>query len=445
MRRREFLGVLGSAAAAWPLAAPAQQPESVRRIGVLSGSAMDTPDLQARLAAFQQVLQQLGWTDGRNVLIDYRWGAGSADNTRKFAAELVAVAPDVILATGPTVEQLLQATRTVPIVFVITPDPVGSGFVDSLSRPGGNATGFMLFEYSLSAKWLELLKQIAPAVTRAAVLRDPATTSGVGQFAVIQSVAPSVGIEVSPVNVRDAGEVERAVKAFARSPNVGLIMTAGPLTGTHRDLVITLAAQHKLPAVYNNRSYVDAGGLISYGANLIDQYRQAAGYVDRILKGEKPADLPVQAPTKYELVDQPQDRQGARPRYATDAARPRRRGDRMKRREFITLLGGAAAWPFAARAQQRADAARRRAYAPDCGRSRKRRPASAAFQRGLQQLGWTVGFNVQIDTDGRQRCRRNPQTRGGIGRASTGPHPGHGGTRRWGRCFRRPAPCRSCL
>jgi putative tryptophan/tyrosine transport system substrate-binding protein len=302
MRRREFLGVLGSAAAAWPLAAPAQQPESVRRIGVLSGSAMDTPDLQARLAAFQQVLQQLGWTDGRNVLIDYRWGAGSADNTRKYAAELVAVAPDVILATGPTVEQLLQATRTVPIVFVITPDPVGSGFVDSLSRPGGNATGFMLFEYSLSAKWLELLKQIAPAVTRAAVLRDPATTSGVGQFAVIQSVAPSVGIEVSPVNVRDAGEVERAVKAFARSPNVGLIMTAGPLTGTHRDLVITLAAQHKLPAVYNNRSYVDAGGLISYGANFIDQYRQAAGYVDRILKGEKPADLPVQAPTKYELV-----------------------------------------------------------------------------------------------------------------------------------------------
>ena len=302
MRRREFLGVLGSAAAAWPLAARAQQPESVRRIGVLSGAAMDTPDLQARLAAFQQVLQQLGWTDGRNVRIDYRWGAGSADNIRKYAAELVALAPDVILATGPTVEQLLQATRTVPIVFVITPDPVGSGFVDSLSRPGGNATGFMLFEYSLSAKWLELLKQIAPAVTRAAVLRDPATTSGVGQFAVIQSVAPSVGIEVSPVNVRDAGEVERAVKAFARSPNVGLIMTAGPLTATHRDLVITLAAQHKLPAVYNNRSFVDAGGLISYGANFIDQYRQAAGYVDRILKGEKPANLPVQAPTKYELV-----------------------------------------------------------------------------------------------------------------------------------------------
>ena len=288
--------------APWPLSTLAQQPERVRRIGVLSGATKDTPDLQVRLAAFQQVLQQLGWTDGRNVRIDYRWGAGSADNIRRYAAELVALAPDVILATGPTVEQVLQATRTVPIVFVIAADPVGSGFVDSLSRPGGNATGFMQFEYSLAGKWLELLKQIAPGVTRAAVLRDPATTSGVGQFAVIQSVASSVGIEVSPVNVRDAGEVERAVKAFARSSNVGLIVTASPLTGSHRDLVITLAAQHKLPAVYNNRSFVDAGGLVSYGADLIDQYRQAAGYVDRILKGEKPADLPVQAPTKYELV-----------------------------------------------------------------------------------------------------------------------------------------------
>ena len=350
MRRREFITALGGALAAWPLAAPAQQPESVRRIGVLSGSAMDTPDLQARLAAFQQVLQQLGWTDGRNVLIDYRWGAGSADNTRKYAAELVALAPDVILATGPTVEQLLQATRTVPIVFVITPDPVGSGFVDSLSRPGGNATGFMLFEYSLSAKWLELLKQIAPAVTRAAVLRDPATTSGVGQFAVIQSVAPSVGIEVSPVNVRDAGEVERAVKAFARSSNVGLIMTAGPLTATHRDLVITLAAQHKLPAVYNNRSYVDAGGLISYGANFIDQYRQAADYVDRILKGEKPADLPVQAPTKYELAINLKTAK-ALGLKCPRRARQCRRGDRMKlpHRKFLHLAAGAAALPAVSR------------------------------------------------------------------------------------------------
>jgi len=300
--RREFITALGGAVAAWPLAARAQQPENVRRIGVLSGAARDNPDLQARLAAFQQVLQQLDWTDGRNVRIDYRWGGGSADNMRKYAAELVALAPDVILATGPTVEQVLQATRTVPVVFVVTADPVGSGFVDSLSRPGGNATGFMLFEYSLSAKWLELLKQIAPAVTRAAVLRDPGNTSGVGQFAVIQSVAPSVGIEVSPVNVRDAGEVERAVNSFARSSNVGLIMTASPLTATHRDLVIALAAQHKLPAVYYNRSFADAGGLISYGPNFIDQYRQAAGYVDRILKGERPANLPVQAPAKYELV-----------------------------------------------------------------------------------------------------------------------------------------------
>jgi ABC-type uncharacterized transport system substrate-binding protein len=301
MTRRAFIAGLGGAAA-WPLVARAQQPERLRRIGVLFGTTADDSESQARLAVFRQSLQQLGWTDGRNLRIDYRWAAGIAENYRKYAAELVALAPDVILATGPTVEQVLQATRTVPIVFVITADPVGSGFVDSLSRPGGNATGFMLFEYSLSAKWLELLKQIAPAVTRAAVLRDPASTSGVGQFAVIQSVAPSVGIEVSPVNVRDAGEVERAVKAFARSSNVGLIMTASPLTATHRDLVITLAAQHKLPAVYNNRSYAEAGGLISYGANFIDQYRQAAGYVDRILKGEKPADLPVQAPTKYELI-----------------------------------------------------------------------------------------------------------------------------------------------
>ena len=302
MRRREFLGVLGGAAATWPLVARAQQGERMRRIGVLSGAAMDTPDLQVRLAAFQQVLQQLGWTDGRNLQIDYRWGAGNADDIRKYAAELAALAPDVILATGPTVEQVLQATRTVPIVFVLVLDPVGSGFVESLSRPGDNATGFMLFEYSLSAKWLELLKQIAPGVTRAAVLRDPATTTGVGQFAVIQSVASSVGVEVIPVSLRDAGEVERAVTAFARSSNGGLIITASPLTGTHRDLVITLAAQHKLPAVYNNRSFVDAGGLTSYGANLVDQYRQAAGYVSRILKGEKPADMPVQAPTKYELA-----------------------------------------------------------------------------------------------------------------------------------------------
>jgi putative ABC transport system substrate-binding protein len=258
--------------------------------------------LRVRLAAFQQALQQLGWTDGRNVRIDYRWGAGGADNIRKYAAELVALAPDVILTAGATVEQVLQASRTVPIVFVIATDPVGSGFVDSLSRPGGNATGFVLFEYSLSAKWLEMLKQIAPGVTRAAVLRDSATTSGVGQFAAIQAVAPSLGVEIRPINVRDAGEVERDVTAFARSSNGGLVTTASPLTAIHRDLIVTLAARHKLPAVYNSRDYVNAGGLVSYGASFIDQYRLAAGYVDRILKGEKPADLPVQAPTKYETV-----------------------------------------------------------------------------------------------------------------------------------------------
>jgi ABC-type uncharacterized transport system substrate-binding protein len=245
----------------------------------------------------------LGWTNGRNVRIEYRWTAGDADRIRRYAAELAALVPDVILASGSaTVGPLLQATRTVPIVFVNVPDPVGAGFVDSLARPGGNATGFILFEYGLSGKWLELLKQIAPGVTRAAVLRDPALTSGTGQFAAIQSVAPSLGVEVSPVNVSDGGEIERAVTAFARVLNGSLIVTASGLATVHRDLFVTLAARHRLPAVYPSRFYVTAGGLISYGPDIIDQYRRAAGYVDRILKGEKPADLPVQAPTKYELV-----------------------------------------------------------------------------------------------------------------------------------------------
>jgi putative ABC transport system substrate-binding protein len=303
MRRREFITLLGGAAAGWPLAARAQQSDRIRRIGVLTGLAADDADAQARYAAFVKRLQQLGWTDGRNVRIDARWGAGDADDIRKYAAELAALAPDVILTTGATaVASMLQATRTVPIVFAIVPDPVGAGFVDSLSRPGGNATGFMQFEYSLSAKWLELLKQIAPGVTRAAVLRDAAITAGIGQFAVIQSVAPSVGVEVIPINVRDAGEIERAVTAFARSANGGLIVTASALSVVRRDLIITLAARHKLPAVYFQRFFVTGGGLISYGADFIDEMRRAAGYVDRILKGEKPADLPVQAPTKYELV-----------------------------------------------------------------------------------------------------------------------------------------------
>jgi putative ABC transport system substrate-binding protein len=245
----------------------------------------------------------MGWVDGRNVRIDSRFTAGNPDDIRKFAAELVALAPDVILVTGTAaVAPLLQATRTVPIVFVNVADPVGAGFVDSLSRPGGNATGFIQFEYSLSGKWLELLKQIAPGVTRAAVLRDPAITAGIGQFAIIQSVAPAIGMEVSPVAVRDAAEIERAVAAFARSSNGGMIVTASALSAVHRNLIITLAARHKLPAVYYRRGFVTGGGLISYGYDDLDQYRRAAAYVDRILKGEKAADLPVQAPTKYELV-----------------------------------------------------------------------------------------------------------------------------------------------
>jgi putative ABC transport system substrate-binding protein len=304
MKRREFIALLGGAAATLPLVARAQQPDRVRRIGVLSGGgAADDPDAQGHIAAFLQGLQQLGWTDGRNMRIDTRWGAGNADNIRKYAVELAALAPDVILTTGTaTMAPLLQATRTVPIVFVAVADPVGAGFVKSLARPGGNATGFIQFEYTLSGKWLELLKQIAPGVTRVAVLRDAAITSGIGQFAVIQSVAPSVGVEVSAINVRDAGEIEGDIADFARTSNGGLILTASALANAHRDLIIALAARHKLPAVYYRRYFVTGGGLISYGYDLVDQYRRAAGYVDRILKGEKPADLPVQAPTRYELV-----------------------------------------------------------------------------------------------------------------------------------------------
>jgi putative tryptophan/tyrosine transport system substrate-binding protein len=303
MNRREFTTVLGGAVAAWPLAAGAQQGERMRRIGVFSGGSASDREVRPRIAAFVQGLALLGWTDGRNVRIDYRWGEGNTDTIRKAAVELVALAPDVILTPGgPALDWLLQATGTVPIVFVIAPDPVGSGFVESLARPGGNATGFMQFEYNLSAKWLELLKQIAPSVTRAKVLWDPAITAGIGQFAIIQSVAQSVGLEVSPVNVRDAGEIERAIAAFARSSNGGLIVTGSALALVHREMIIALAARHELPAVYNQRSFTTDGGLISYGAILIDQFRGAAGYADRILKGEKPADLPVQAPTKYELV-----------------------------------------------------------------------------------------------------------------------------------------------
>jgi putative ABC transport system substrate-binding protein len=302
LKRREFITLLGGAAA-WPLAAHAQQQgERIRRVGVLTGLA-DDADTQAHMAAFLQGLAQLGWTEGRNLRIDTRWTAGDADRGRRYAAELVALAPDVLLASGSSVlEPLLKATRTVPIVFTIVADPVGAGYVDSLAEPGGNATGFTPFEYSLSAKWLELLKQIAPGVTRAAVLRDPAITSGIGQFAVIQSVAPSVGVDVRPVNVRDPAEIERAVAAFARSSTGGLIVTGSALTTVHRDLIITLAARHRLPAIYTARLFAASGGLITYGSNFVEQHRQAASYVDRILKGARPADLPVQAPTKYELI-----------------------------------------------------------------------------------------------------------------------------------------------
>ena len=301
MKRREFITLLGGTAA-WPLAARAQQSEPMRRIGALTGIG-DDQRAQARFAVFVQSLAQLGWMDGRNVRIDYRWGGGDIDKTRKHATELAADAPDVIFATGgPAVEQLLKVTRAVPIVFAITPDPVGAGLVESLSRPGGNATGFLQFEYSLSGKWLELLKEIAPRVMRAAVLRDPAITAGIGQFAVIQSVAPSLGVEVVTISVQDAAEIERAVTAFARSGDRGLIVTASASAFVHRELIVALAARHKLPAVYFSRDFVTLGGLISYGADFIEQYRRAAGYVDRILKGEKPADLPVQAPTRYELA-----------------------------------------------------------------------------------------------------------------------------------------------
>jgi ABC-type uncharacterized transport system substrate-binding protein len=305
MRRRDFIAGFAAVAGAWPLALHARQTERVRRIGVLLNASADDPQYQAWFGVFLQALALLGWTIGHNLRIDTRWaGAGNTAEIRsRHAAELVALAPDVILAHGAgPLAALLQATRTVPIVFVAVVDPVGSGFVDSLARPGGNTTGFTLFEYGIGGKWLELLKEVAPRVTRAAVLRDPAIASGSGQLGAIQAVAPSFGVELSPVNVREAGEIERAVEAFARPPNGGLIATASASAQLHLNLIIALAARHKLPAVYADRIYVTVGGLISYGPDRIEQYRRAAGYVDRMLNGEKPADLPVQAPTKYELA-----------------------------------------------------------------------------------------------------------------------------------------------
>ncbi len=304
MRRREFITLLGSAAVAWPRAADAQQDDRMRRVGVLDTRAADDREGQARLAAFLQRLQELGWTDGRNVRIDYRWSAADADRSRTYAAELVALAPDVILASSSqSVVALLQTTRTVPIVFANVIDPVGAGFVRRLARPGGNATGFTPFEYSLSGKWLELLKEIAPNLTQIAILRDPAIATGIGQFAAIQVMAsPSFGVELSPIDVRDPGEIERDVAAIARESNGGLIVTASSGAVIHRELIIMLAARHRLPAVYPFRYFVIDGGLISYGPDPTDQFRRAASYVDRILKGEKAANLPVQSPTKYELA-----------------------------------------------------------------------------------------------------------------------------------------------
>jgi putative ABC transport system substrate-binding protein len=298
MRRREFITLLGSAAA-WPLEAGAQQSGQMRRIAVIMVLAADDPEDQARVAAFQQGLAQFGWTDGRNVRIDYRWGAGDPDRYRKYAAEVVALAPDVILATGDATGPVLQATHTVPVVFVLISDPVSAGYVASLSRPGGNATGFSFIEYGSSAKWLELLKQIAPAVTRVAVVRDPTNPTGIGLLGALQSVAPSFGVELVPLGVRDAGEIERAITEFARGSNDGLIVTPTSLPIIHRELIIALAARLRLPAVYG---FYVTGGLVSYAPDTIDQYRRAAQYVDRILKGEKPADLPVQNPTKFKLV-----------------------------------------------------------------------------------------------------------------------------------------------
>jgi putative ABC transport system substrate-binding protein len=303
VKRRAFIAALGSGAA-WPMVARGQQGEGLRRVGVLEGIAKGDLEAEANLAAFFQALGQLGWKDGRNLRFDTRWGAGDAVRIRNYAAELVSLAPDVILSVGPnSVAALLEVTRTIPIVFVLVADPVGAGFVDSLAEPGGNATGCLTAEYSLTAKWLELLKEIAPGTTRVAVLRDPSITAGTAQFAVIQSVAPSLGVDLRPIDVRDPANIERAVAAFARTANGGMIVTASTSSVVNRDLIIALAARYKIPTVYHERGlYAVAGGLISYGPNFRDQFRRAAGYVDRILKGEKPADLPVQAPTKYELV-----------------------------------------------------------------------------------------------------------------------------------------------
>jgi putative tryptophan/tyrosine transport system substrate-binding protein len=303
MRRREFITLLGGAAVAWPTAARAQQPEQMRRIGVLMNFAAEDAAAQARLAVFLKALQQLGWMDGRNVRIDIRWSASEPERVRKYAAELVAFLPDAILAsTTPGVAALQQATRTLPIVFVQVADPVGAGFVASLAKPGSNATGFTLYEYGMGAKWLELLKDIAPQVTRVGIVRDSANVADIGMFGAIQSVAPTLGMQLSPINLNDDSEIERGISAFAHQPNSGLVVVGAASAFVHREQIIALAARHELPVVYPDKIFITSGGLISYGPDRLEAYQRAAGYVDRILKGEKPADLPVQAPTKYELV-----------------------------------------------------------------------------------------------------------------------------------------------
>ena len=303
MRRRDFITLIGTSVLVWPLTTYAQQPERIRRIGVLLPASANDSEYPTLVNAFVEGLQQLGWTNGRNIRIDIRWAGGSADTNRRFADELVALAPDVILAAGNAAAgPMLRATRTIPIVFTIVPDPVGAGLVDSLGRPSSNATGFTSFAYDIGGKWLELLKEIAPRVTRVAVIRDSAISAGVGQWSAIQTAAPSFGLEATPINLSSAGELERAILEFARSANGGLIVTSSGLAISYRDLIVMQAAQQRLPAVYYSRGFVSAGGLISYGSDRIEQFRNAAGYVDRILKGEKPANLPVQAPTKYQLV-----------------------------------------------------------------------------------------------------------------------------------------------
>jgi putative tryptophan/tyrosine transport system substrate-binding protein len=303
MRRRDFISLVGGAAAAWPFVTLAQQQERVRRIGALSGIAAADPETKVRFAAFLSELERRGWSEGRNLRIEYRFASGSSVEMRKAAEELVAFGPDVMLAIGSySLDYLLQVTRSVPIVFAVVIDPVGGGYVESLSQPGGNVTGFMNFDYDLSAKWLELLKQISPGVTRAAVIRDPVIASGIGQFAVIQSVSRSVGIEVTPVNPRDRDEIERSLNKFVRRPNGGVVVTAGPFSVLYREFIATLADRYKLPTIYPERFFAASGGLVSYGPDFVEQHRLAATYVDRILRGEKPADLPVQAPNKYSLV-----------------------------------------------------------------------------------------------------------------------------------------------